>query len=181
MDKLIENQQLILYFLEGKLDVVNYIRQGWEKETSKVLMYSQFLHRTAHIYYRSLYIDYCALYGVANPNNKNSFRHLIKRHRADIDPQNIMVLEWLLNNYHQDVLPIKTLIEKRNSYIAHYDMSEETKISFRMENLQTFNELLPVSKRIIALAGPRISLPPDGNLELLLLKDLLEKVKDEYE
>lgn len=72
MENLLGKQYLITIYIAQRLQIINYILDGYNNN-KPVLINNNFLHFTAHVYYRSVIVDLYALFGPPNNNNKNSF------------------------------------------------------------------------------------------------------------
>ena len=151
-------QFLIAVYTEQKLQLVNYIKDGYD-ENKPILINNAFLHFTAHVYYRSIVVDVYALFGKPNNNNKYSLLHIPKRFKDEFKEGTIeIVSEWI--NGSKDFIEI---IEKlRHQQIAHYDFTENNAISLNFDELYIRNELYSLAKRTISYFGASTKNKDDG-------------------
>src|SRR5688572_12345883 len=106
LQKLIGKQFLITSYIESKLQIVNYIKEGYDSNRL-VLINNSFLHFTAHTYYRSIIIDLHALFGTPNKNNKQSFKQVSNDHIELLNPGTVeTVLGWI-NSAKEDIKAIE--------------------------------------------------------------------------
>jgi hypothetical protein len=145
----LSKQYLIASYIENKLQIVNFIKTGYE-ENKPVLINNRFLHFTAHIYYRSIIIDLYALLGPANGNNKHAFRHILQDRPADLKPTSLDYIQSLLIEATNDISIVKNL---RHTEMAHYDFTINESISLNFDNLSVINKLFQLSKTIIIEFG----------------------------
>jgi len=142
-------QYLIAAYIENKLQIVNYIKDGYDKN-APVLMNNKFLHFTAHVYYRSIVIDLYALLGPANINNKNAFKYIIKARPSELKSESLKQIADLLINAASKIQTIKNL---RHTQMAHYDFSLKDAISLNFNDLPIINELFLLCQAIINMFG----------------------------
>jgi len=121
-------QFLITSFIENRLQIVNYIKEGYDFD-KPILMNNRFLHFTAHIYYRSIIEDLYALFGKAGKDNKYSFFHITKQYEDLFKPTTITIVQDWINDSKDDINAITHL---RHKQIAHYDFSikESIRLNF---------------------------------------------------
>lgn len=149
LQKVLGKQFLIAAFIETKLQIVNYIKEGYDSN-KPILINNRFLHFTAHTYYRSIVVDLFALFGPANSHNKNSFRHITLKYQ---DLLNRNCIEDV-SNWIQDVEDdINTIMHLRHKQIAHYDFEQKESISLNFDHLPQLNRLFQLAKRIINHLG----------------------------
>ena len=144
--KILGKQFLITSFADKKLQIVNFIKSGYD-QNKPILTNNAFLHFTAHLYYRSVIIDLYALYSGANRNNKNSFFAIDQQFKTIINPMAIDEVFTWLEKAEQDIRIIKEL---RDQQIAHYDFNIKEAISLNFNNLDLLNRLEVLSKKIIS-------------------------------
>ena len=153
LQKLLGKQYLIAAYIEAKLQIVNFIKEGYDAN-KPILINNRFLHFTAHTYYRSIAIDLYALFGPANNHNKNSFLHIDDTYRSLLVPNSIEAVNTWIVNDQQSILIIKDL---RHKQIAHYDFTFKEAISLNFDNLNHLNTLFALAKKIITFYGQAFS------------------------
>ena len=142
-------QFLITAFLEQKIQIVNYIKAGYDND-KPILINNRFLHFTAHIYYRSIIVDLYALFGKANRNNKYSLFHIDLNYRDKLKDKAIdQVQSWLTE--HSDHIGV--VEELRHQSIAHYDFNQTDAISLNFDDLEILNDLYNLAKKTISYLG----------------------------
>jgi hypothetical protein len=150
LHKLLDKQYLITTLIEPRVQIVNYIVNGYDNNVP-VLMNNRFLHFTAHNYYRSVIVDLCALFCNNKDSHKNNFHRLT--HNLDfkklLKPGTIAFIQTSLDN-NQPL--IKVIADLRNKQIAHYDFKKES-IDFNFDNLKIVNDLFDLAKKIIIQCG----------------------------
>jgi hypothetical protein len=155
VQQLLGKQFLITSFLETKLQVLNYIKQGYD-DNKPILMNNRFLHFTAHMYYRSIIIDLYALFGQPTGNNKNSFFHIKKKYDNKFDEAHLKtLLQWIENERSH----ITIVQNSRREQIAHYDFSVNESITLNFDHLASLNALYKLSVRIISFCGKKLKGP----------------------
>ena len=176
LQNMLKKQFLIVYFIEQKLQIVNFIKEGFDNN-KPILIDNSFLHFTAHIYYRSIIVDLCALFGSPNKINKNSLWVIEKDFKSFFETEIFETIKDWLSKSETDIKIIKNLRDKE---IAHYDFIITESISFNFNNLYEINKLFSIAKKIICYYGSsfneNISIGFDlGNIsdELYSLQDLL--------
>jgi hypothetical protein len=146
---MLRRQYRITAFIEKKIQIVNYIKAGYDNDMP-ILINSKFLHFTAHIYYRSIIVDLGALFGKPNKNNKYSFYYIDLNYKDNLkDKATDQVESWLAEHIdHIEV--IKTL---RDESIAHYDFNQTDTISLKYDDLEKLNDLYNLAKKTISYLG----------------------------
>lgn len=147
--KLLSEQFLITAFVEQKLQIVNYIKSGYD-ENEPILINNSFLHFTAHIYYRSVIVDLYALFGPGSQNNKCSIFNISKESGNKIKTDVLKKVRSWLKEKRNNIEIIKKL---RHQQIAHFDFEQIESISLNFDNLEVLNDLFNLAKRIISLYG----------------------------
>ena len=150
--QLARNQHLILSFIQEKLDIVNYILAGYENN-EPIFMTNQFLHYTAHIYYRTIIVEFGALYINKLKNNKNNFHSYYKEKwvRDFLNEESINKIRGWLDDISHNIKRNEIL---RHNTIAHFNFDNiESKISFNFEGLVVLNELFEVGMKILSCVG----------------------------
>ena len=148
LQKLLGKQYLISGYIEKKLQIVNYIKQGYEDNVS-ILKSNRFLHFTAQVYYRSIIIDLHALFGKANNSNKNSF-HFIENFASLLKTKSVSIFKEWIESYIEEISIIEDL---RHKQMAHYDFSKKESISLNFNNLPQVNLLFNLAQKIICHFG----------------------------
>lgn len=149
LQKVLGKQFLIAAYIETKLQIVNYIKEGYDSN-KPILINNRFLHFTAHTYYRSIVVDLFALFGPANSHNKNSFRHFNLKYEDTLNRSAIKAVEEWIDNADND---IRTIMLLRHKQIAHYDFEQKESISLNFDHLSQINSLFELAKRIIIHLG----------------------------
>lgn len=145
LQKLLGKQFLIAAYIESKLQIVNYIKEGYD-QNKPILINNRFLHFTAHSYYLSIIVDLYALFGPANANNKNSFKHINSNYRYLLKSESIEIVHEWITKAEENIQIIKNL---RHMQIAHYDFDSKEAIYLNFDNLTRINTLFELAKRII--------------------------------
>lgn len=158
--ELVVDQFLILSgVIDKKLSIVTRIHEGYNKN-EPVLINNGFLHYIARMLYRSLIIDFAALFGKSK-DDKNRL-HLLcdKQHKQNISSIDFERIQFLLNKYKPSIEPVKEIIRLRNKEVAHYDLlaSEHdgvnrVSIGYNLNYVEELNELFIVAKEVITLAS----------------------------
>jgi len=151
IQRLLGKQFLITAYIEPRLQIVNFIKDGYDNNVP-VLMNNRFLHFTAHNYYRSIIVDLAALFTDKTTTHKNNFYRLTKDDAAilSLKPNAIVnIKNWLLEVKDETSL-IRTLRDKE---IAHFDFDEKESISLNFDNRHIINTLFNLAEKIIAYSG----------------------------
>lgn len=145
LDILLGRQSMILSLIKEKLDIVNYIKDGYDKN-APVLMNSRFLHFTAHVYFRSIVVDFCALF-VNRNSEKHNFHKIYQDSRVACHLESHVPpdLQLLLESRKEDTNRIHFLRDKE---YAHYDFLEN-KMSFSLKETPMLNRLFNTSVEIL--------------------------------
>lgn len=143
VQKLLDKQYLITSYIESRLQIVNFIVDGYNNNTS-VLMDNRFLHFSAHIYYRNIIVDLVALFSEGQ-NHKQSFYRIINNNNI-VKPDTRSDIQTWLSDKKSEIDRIKLL---RNKEIAHFEFSYTEVISMNFDDLQIINDLSDLAKRII--------------------------------
>lgn len=152
--KLLCDHSLILSYIHSKLEILNYLVEGYNTN-QPVLMNSRYFIFESHIIYRSLIIDFCALY-CSGRSDKRSF-HQLSKFYSDV-PSNLRIeIESLLDEYNNGKNPIMTLKKLRDSQIAHYDLEEIETLSFNHDHLELFNTLFKKGTELVNKIGKYFS------------------------
>ena len=149
LQKMLKKQFLIASYIEQKLQIVNFIKEGYDNN-KPILINNSFLHFTAHIYYRSIIVDLLALFGSATNINKNSLDFIEKNHK---DLLKLEIVETVKDWISKSDAEIKIIKGLRDTQIAHYDFIEQESISFNFNNLSELNSLFYLAQKIISLYG----------------------------
>lgn len=146
---MLAKQFLIASYILEKLQIVNFIKEGYDNDKA-ILIDNSFLHFTAHIYYRSSIIDLYTLFGKANRNNENSFLSINESFNQVLKPDSIEVVKEWINNSQGDIMIVKDLRDKE---IAHYDFRDKESISLNFDSLSQLNTLHSLAQKIITHYG----------------------------
>ncbi|KAA2240317.1 hypothetical protein F0L74_29595 [Chitinophaga agrisoli] len=148
--ELLGKQYLIAAYVEKKIQLVNYIKDGYDKDLP-ILINNRFLHFTAHINYRSVIVDLYALYGPFGRNNKYSFFRILEpEYEYLIASESRNNLRLNLSNLSRQISTIKNL---RHKQIAHYDFEQTESINLNFDNLLLVNGLFESAKEILKQIG----------------------------
>lgn len=180
LQEMLRKQLLIIRYIKQKLQIVNFIKNGYDTNRP-ILINNSFLHFTARIFYRSIIIDLYALFGRVTKNNKNAFGWFNEeKYKVLLKPKTVeTVNNWILQS-NEKIEIIKNL---RNKQIAHYDFIEQiSSINFNLDNLSELNSLYCLAQKIISHCGQSFkdeskSLDFEfGNIpvELISLEDLVK-------
>jgi hypothetical protein len=151
VQKLLGKQFLITAYIQPRLQIVNFIKDGYDSNIP-VLMNNRFLHFTAHNYYRSIIVDLAALFTDKTTTHKNNFYRLTKDEAAilSLKPGTIVnIKNWLLE-VKDEISIIRALRDKE---IAHFDFDEKESISLNFDNRHIINTLFNLAEKIIAYSG----------------------------
>lgn len=165
------NQYLVLASAGNKLDIVNYILEGYHSNLP-VLINNKFLHYTAHIYFRSVVIDLFALFGPPSSQNKYSFFLVNSGFNDTISEEYLSRKKIALKLIKDEKMTLSVL---RNKEFAHYDFEEKNSISYSFEHIDGINKLYDTAKELVDLGGQLLDTSYDytGNGELHSLKRLI--------
>jgi len=147
---LLGKQYLITAFIEPRIQIVNYIMDGYDNNVP-ILMNNRFLHFTAHNYYRSIIVDLCALYCDNRASHKYNFYKLLNNFHFEtlLQPGTMSLIQTWLANQESAIGIIKVLRDKQ---IAHYDFEQES-IDLDFDNLKIITDLFDLAKRVIVRCG----------------------------
>jgi hypothetical protein len=141
-------QFMIVCFVKEKLDIVNFIHDGFH--SNKSVIQNQFLLFTTHVYYRSIVIDLCTLFSAKNVQKNNFHRLYCNPAVAQCFSQNrAEEIKLLLLTHVADIKVIEALRDKE---YAHFDFTEDT-ISFSLEKIDILNSLFSTAKKILEVCG----------------------------
>jgi hypothetical protein len=151
LNQLLSNQFLIFSFIKEKLEVVNFIRWGYDNNLP-VLINNRFLHSVAHIYYRSVIVEICTLFD-NHKHQSNNFYLLVKPDKKfirELSPETIALIEQKLAE--AEVYFTDELRDIRNEEVSHFRFKERTVISLNNKYLKELNILLKIAEDIIGTA-----------------------------
>ncbi len=154
LQQLLGRQYLITAFIEPRLQIVNYIKNGYD-DNVPLLMNNRFLHFTAHNYYRGIIVDLGSLFINSDRTHKSNFFRILTKPECKIllAPDFICDMSDWLSEVEEDI----TIIERlRNKEIAHFDLDEKESISMNFNNLLIINTLFDLAKKIITNAGSSV-------------------------
>ncbi|MFN4248593.1 MAG: hypothetical protein ACK4EY_12765 [Flavipsychrobacter sp.] len=155
LQELVESQFLILSYLQSKLDTINYISSGYY-ENKPILKNNRFLIYVGHILQKSLIIDFATLFDTS-PNQVNNFHLLYQQeYKNELTAEVFESIRTILSKYRTSKEPVKSIINLRNTQVAHYDplgSDKQGKLSIQLnwDFLDEMNELNNVGKKIIAI------------------------------
>ena len=190
--KLAAKQHLILSLIHQKLEIVNYIFNGWDTN-QPILINTRFLHYTAHIFYRTIIIEIGALFLKKTETNKNNLHRYYKEEwvKQYLDEERIRNVEEWLKGVQSSISKIERL---RHNEIAHFDFPDDKKptVSFNFNNLMLLNQLFKVALNIVeyvCYGKTSFGFPPNEYLGQLqgMVKDIefadendISKFKNQY-
>ena len=151
LNQLLSNQFLIFSFIKEKLEVVNFIRWGYDNNLP-VLINNRFLHSVAHIYYRSVIVETCTLFD-DHKHQSNNFYLLVKPDKKfirELSPATITLIMQKL--VEAEVYFTDELRDIRNEEVSHFRFKERTVISLNTKFLKELNLLLKIAEDIIDTA-----------------------------
>ncbi len=175
--KLAAKQHLILSMVHQKLEIVNYIFNGWDTN-QPVLINTRFLHYTAHIFYRTIIIELGALFLKKTETNKNNLHRYYKEDwvKQYLDEEKIRNVEERLTGVQSSISKIERL---RHNEIAHFNFKNDKNptVSFNFDNLTLLNLLFQVALKTVeyvAYGKTSFIFPPNDYLRQLqgIVKDL---------
>lgn len=152
LNKLLSNQFLIFSFIKEKLEIVNFIRWGYDNDLP-VLVNNKFLHSVAHIYYRSVIVEMCTLF--SDNRHQSSNFHLIirpdKKFIKELKFQTITSVKLKLDE--ANIYFTEEIKDIRDEEISHFRFKDKTAISLNHYFLPELNSLLLIAKDIIHTAS----------------------------
>ena len=149
LQKLLGKQFLITAYIESRLQLVNYIKEGYDDNLS-ILINSRFLHFTAHTFYRSVIVDLFSLFGKPGKENRYSLLQINSDCSQFLNKQCIDDVAKLLSNCQDD---IATITKLRHNQIAHFNFEQNEGISLDFDNLDILNTLFKTAVKIITMCG----------------------------
>lgn len=149
LDSLLERQHLIIGYNKQKLEIVNHIIDGYNRNDRALT--SHFMLFTAHVFYRSVVIDLCALYGNGG-THKNNFSLLYSNKDVlkHLKPEIPSMIRKMIKPH---LSAIKRILDLRNSEFAHYDFEPLPAIRMNFDELTTVNDLFETAKTILVTCG----------------------------
>lgn len=174
-------QFLITVFAYEKLQIVNFIKEGYD-HNKPILINNRFLHHAAHIYYRSIIIDLYSLFGSANNHNKNSFKFIIDRFQSELKEGCDEIVKQWMTEAEED---IRVITHLRHEKMAHFDFHAKANIDLDFDSLLILNKLIKIAQDIISHYGYSICQEEERmgfdfdlhNQELESLKRLIDPVQ----
>lgn len=155
--QLLSDQLLILGLIHNKLEVLKYISDG-HTNNKPVLSDNAFIQYMAQVFYRSLVIDFTALFGKDGINDGNSLQQLYnKKFDRDLPAEKLSEIRAILGSYKPDKNPIKRLTNYRNKEVAHYDITASNDglhritAKFNWEFIDTMIELYGIAEKVIGI------------------------------
>ncbi|RYY51481.1 MAG: hypothetical protein EOO06_00315 [Chitinophagaceae bacterium] len=188
---LLEDQYAILFVITSKLDIVNYIRDGYNTN-KKVLSSNRFLHFVALNFYRSLIIDFGALFG-SGWTHFNSLYH-IRNFKDEIEENHYCLIDSILQDYNKDRDIVKRIIDLRDTEVAHYDpltpiindagepVEHRVTISFNWDCVDDLTELYDIVVQVLGTASKGIGMNgflAPSNLNNIRLRSLKKLIGDD--
>jgi hypothetical protein len=149
--QLVTDQQMIASYIHAKLEILQYWKHGYDTNVP-VLMNDRFLIFNAHIYYRSLIIDFCALFGSNRKTDRRSF-FLLRQFYPDLTVKVQEAVEQILIYYTGEDSPFEEMRLMRNRQIAHYDIEEVKTLTFNFDHLDLFAKMYEDAIGLIKLMG----------------------------
>ena len=148
LNQLLSNQYLIFTFIKEKLEIVNFIRWGYDNDLPE-LIDNRFLHTVAHIFYRSIVVEMCTLFD-DHKHQSNHFHLLIKRDKIFIQELNEETITDIKSKLQKSAIYFTDeLREIRNEEISHFRFKDRTLISLNQNYLIELNKLLEIAKDIL--------------------------------
>ncbi|QQL49258.1 hypothetical protein [Mucilaginibacter ginkgonis] len=149
---LVGRQFIITGFIQQKLEIVNYIKEGYDNN-APVLMNNRFLHFTAHNLYRSIIVDLGALFSDKKNTHKNNFNQIISnsKYSNSLKREAVLTIRDLIASQKDN---IEEIIRLRDKEIAHYDFEAiPATIKFNFDRLKLINCLFETALKIIMICG----------------------------
>lgn len=157
VQQLLEDQLLILGLINNKLEVVKLIRDAHLNNNTSVVE-NPFLNDVAQTYYRSLVVDFTALFGRDGTYDNNSLQQLYnKQYDTQLPEEQLKQVRNTLGSYKPDKNPVKRLTNYRNKEIAHYDATAATSTlqgvtaKFSWEHVDMLTELYAVAEKALSI------------------------------
>jgi len=170
----LEGQFLILWFVQEKLDVFNYISDGYE-DHKPILVNNSFLFFTAQVFSRSIIVELAALFSDRN-TNKSNFHKIYKaeENKNQIKPDACEKIKIILADCASD---IKTIERLRDKEYSHFDFADKSGISLHFDHYDLMNKLYLVGKRILTIASTQ-RINPEKNFGFAFdtVKDSVESL-----
>lgn len=175
--QLLQDQLLILSLIHNKLEIVKHIQT---EQGHATVAQNPFITDVAHVYYRSLVIDFTALFGRDGTNDSNSLQQLYnKKYDKDLSEDQLREIRSKLGSYKPDKNPIKRLTNYRNKEIAHYDPTASNDglhritAKFNWEFVDIMTELYTVAEKVISIG---LDKPIEAFTDSVTNKSALEKI-----
>jgi hypothetical protein len=150
LDFLLERQHLIIGYNKQKLEIVNHIHEGYTNN-NRLIIKSDFLFFAAHVFYRSVVIDLCALFGQGSGHKNNLYqlyknRDILKYLKPDVPG----IIKAMIKKHSKE---IKKIIALRNGEYAHYDFDDKPVIHMNFDELAAVNDLFTAAQNILLTCG----------------------------
>lgn len=192
LNEMLGDQFMILSVAKTKLDLLNYIKDGYDNN-KPILKNNRFLHYVGLILYKSLIIDLSSLFNNDGQNEKNNLHLLISKnseYKDNLGPDCIEEVQTILSKYRSNNDPVRKIVALRNKEIAHYDLEysigdngelikqaeERVTIRFNWDHVNVLNELFNIGKTVIEKCGDVLDTDYDWDItdEIQSLDNLLQ-------
>ncbi len=180
--QLLQDQLLILGLIHNKLEVVKYVR---ELQHDTAALSNAFITDVLHVYYRSLVIDFAALFGRDGTNDSNSLQQLYnKKYDKDLPEEQLRAMRSALGSYKPDKNPVKRLTNYRNKEVAHYDATASNDglhrivAKYNPEFVDVMVELYAVAEKVLGIGlGKPIEPVTDAATSKAALEKIVSQLK----
>jgi hypothetical protein len=149
---LLSKQALILSVLKDQLQVVHFIRWGYENDLP-ILINNHFLFSVSHQFYRSAILSVCALFD-NHKYQSNNFHLLVDdthKFSKEIEVETKEKIKEKLTLSTQHSLP--ELIRIRNEEIGHFQFLNKASIQMNHRYLSDLISLYKIADEIIIVAS----------------------------
>lgn len=152
LNQLLANQFIILSFFKRKLDVVNFIRWGYDNDLP-ILINNRFLHSVAHTYYRSAIVEICTLFD-DNRHQSNNFYLLTKLNKKFIKELESTTVDSINQKLDSSkTFFMQEILDIRNEEVSHFRFKNGTVISLNNNFLPELTQLNKLAEEIIDIAS----------------------------
>lgn len=153
--QLLEDQLQVLQLIYEKLCLLQYLRDA-DEEQKKVIDNNAYTKYMGELLYKSLVIDYVALFGGDRQKEKNSLQmYYTDSYNNSLSADKLGAMRAAMSRYKPAKNPIKRLTNLRDKEIAHYDDTSvglaRVTIRINWEIVDIMEDLLKVAKKVIGI------------------------------
>lgn len=161
--QLLEDQLLVLKLIHEKLSVLQYLRDA-EGEKKTIIENNVYTRYMSDVLYKSLIIDYVALFGGDRKQEKNSLQMFYTdTYNNSIDPEKLSAIRSAMSRYKPIKNPIKRLTNLRDKEVNHFDTTSvgNARVTIRInwELVEIMEELFKIAQKVIGIG---MDIPEDS-------------------